>query len=204
MIAQDPGGDWLYDLVWLAQQQLARHPAEGIGLALQPVDQSASRSFQFLKHLAASTGSETALSQATVVSRDLDVVALNLESVPIDEVLAFREEHGTAYRAYARDLREFVRDASLLNEQAREQALADREEELIDTARDLSELSRKAWRRPMASFSLGIAGASVALVGGDLAGAALAAGGGLLGLKRTVYPGTAYAYIYETKTELGR
>jgi hypothetical protein len=39
-----------------------------------------------------------------------------ISHVPLDEVLAFRNEHGYAYRRYRRKLREFVRDLSLLDE----------------------------------------------------------------------------------------
>lgn len=193
---------WVYDLIVLALQQLIRQPAERLGYALQPVEVTSS-TYRLLQDVVGAARAGSELSQATVVAQDLELVAVDLESVSLDEVLAFRDEHGEAYRAYARDLRAFVRAASDLDERERAEALLDRQEALIDTAYELRRLSRKAWRRPMASFGLGIAGASVALAAGNLPGAALAAGGGLLGLKRAADPGTAYAYLYGVKGQLG-
>ena len=137
-----------------------------------------------------------------MVSHDLDVVTLNLASVPLDEVLAFRDEHGAEYRAYARHLRSFVREIGTLEARDRASALVDRHEDLADTAEDLRKLARRSWRRPMASFSLGIAGAAVALAAGNLPTAAIAVGGGLLGLRRQSDPGTAYAYLFRAQREL--
>jgi len=54
----------------------------------------------------------------------------------------------------------------------------------------------------MASFSLGIAGVAVALSVGNLPGAAIAAAGGLLGIKRQADPGTAYAYLFNAERDL--
>jgi hypothetical protein len=44
-----------------------------------------------------------------VVSRDLEVVGVDLSSRPLEEILEFKAEHGAEFRTYARDLREFVR-----------------------------------------------------------------------------------------------
>jgi hypothetical protein len=194
----DPGG---YSLLMLALQQLIRRPAESLGLALQPVTATPA-SWVTLQNALARAAGHQPLSAATVVSHDLDVVTLNLASVPLDEVLAFRAEHGAEYRAYARDLRAFVREIGTLEATDRASALVDRHEELADTAEDLRKLARRSWRRPMASFSLGIAGAAVALAAGNLPSAAIAVGGGLLGLRRQSDPGTAYAYLFRVQREL--
>ena len=47
-----------------------------------------------------------------VVSIDMELVAPNLDPVPVDELLTFRAEHGAEFRAYARGLRAAVRDLS--------------------------------------------------------------------------------------------
>jgi hypothetical protein len=192
---------WAYSLLMLALQQLIRRPAENLGLALQPVTATPA-SWVTLQNAIARADGRQPLSAATVVSYDLDVVTLNLASVPLDEVLAFRDEHGAEYRAYARDLRSFVREIGTLEARDRASALVDRHEELADTAEDLRKLARRSWRRPMASFSLGIAGAAVALAAGNLPTAAIAVGGGLLGLRRQSDPGTAYAYLFRAQREL--
>jgi hypothetical protein len=40
-----------------------------------------------------------------MVALDLETVGLDLAEVPLDDILDFREHHGQAYRAYARDVR---------------------------------------------------------------------------------------------------
>jgi hypothetical protein len=50
-----------------------------------------------------------------VVALDLETVGVDLASVPLDEVLAFRESNGDAYRAYARDLRQTVAELGPLD-----------------------------------------------------------------------------------------
>lgn len=139
-----------------------------------------------------------------VVTQDLEVVTYDLSSVPLDEVLDFREAHGAEYRAYARDLRRFVRDLSPLSSEARQEALADRQEELADTAHALRQQSRRAWRRPLASFGLGIGGSAVTLASGNVPGAAIGGASALLGLKRQADPASAYAYLFRIQAQLSR
>jgi hypothetical protein len=93
-----------------------------------------------------------------VVTFDLEQVTIDLSPVPLDEVLDFRSQHGTKYRAYARNLRQFVRDFAALDQDGRDQAFSDRRESLADTADQLRRLARTSWRRPLASFGLGIVG----------------------------------------------
>lgn len=177
--------------------QLLRGPGESLGFALQPVG---ARDYQ-----SAAPGLLRLLDRAPmptagrVVVSDLQQVAFDLSSVPLDEVLAFRDEHGAAYRAYARDLRQFVRSVSTAEEGEREAAFADRRESLADAAAELTKHARTAWRRPMASFSLGIGGAAVALVVGNVPGAGLAFASGLLGLKRQADPSSVYTYLFSAQ-----
>jgi hypothetical protein len=125
-----------------------------------------------------------------------------LSPVPLDEVLDFRRQHGTEHRAYARDLRQFVRDLASLDQDAREQALLDRREALADTADQLRRLARTSWRRPLATFGLGIAGSAVALASGNPIGAGLTAAGALLGLRRQADPASAYTYLFRAQDRL--
>jgi len=96
-----------------------------------------------------------------------DLFAPALPGGTLDEVLDFRRQHGAQHRAYARDLRQFVRDLASLDHHARDQAFADRREALADTADQLRRLARTSWRRPLATFGLGIAGSAVALAHGN-------------------------------------
>jgi hypothetical protein len=130
-----------------------------------------------------------------VVVSDFQQVGFDLSSIPLEEVLAFRAEHGAAYREYARDLRAFVRSVATADDEDREAAVADRREALSDSAAELGRHARKAWRRPMASFSLGIAGSAVAVATGNPVGAGIAFASGLLGLKRQADPASVYTYL---------
>jgi hypothetical protein len=112
-------------------------------------------------------------SAGKVVAFDLERVAVDLSAVPLDEVFAFRTEHLIEHRKYARSVREFARELSLMDEDQRGTAFADRQEELKDLASDLRKVGRRAWRAP-ASFALGLAGATWNYVTGDPLGALLA------------------------------
>jgi len=178
-------------IVLTALSQLLRGPAERHGLALQPVYSRPER----VRALLATLDQPALPTSGHVVKCDLDEITVDLSSVPLDEVLAFRTEHGPEFRAYARNLREFVRHVAVLEDDGRAEAFADRREAIADHADSLRRLSRKAWGRPLSGFGLGIGGSAVNLVAGNVPGAILAAAAGLLGLKRQADPGSAYGYL---------
>jgi hypothetical protein len=180
--------------------QLLRAPAEAAGYALQPFGTQA----RTIQALLQTLNYEAMPTAGHVVAFDLEQVTLDLEPVPLDEVLDFRRQHGAEHRAYARDLRHFVRDLSLLDQQSREQAFNDRREALTDAADQLRRLARTSWRRPLANFGLGIAGSAVTLASANPVGAALSAAGALLGLHRQADPASAYAYLLQAQTHLSR
>jgi hypothetical protein len=174
--------------------QLLREPAETLGYALQPVGGGTRRSS--VPGLLRLLDLEPMPTSGRVVVSDLQQVAFDLSPVPLDEVLGFREEHGADYRAYARDLREFVRAVSVADSRERDEAFADRRDALADAANALNKHARTAWRRPMASFSLGIGGAAVGIATGNPVGAGIAFASGLLGLKRQAEPASVYSYLF--------
>ena len=133
---------------------------------------------------------------------DLEQVTLDLSTVPLDEVLDFRRQHGDTHRAYARDLRRFVRDTAMLTEPDRERLFLDRREELADAADEIRRLARRSWRRPLATFGLGIAGSAVTLAYGNPLGAGLTAAAALLGLHRQADPASAYTYLFQAQQRL--
>jgi hypothetical protein len=180
--------------------QLLRMPAEAAGYALQPVS-SRSRHLQALLETLDTPVLPTA---GHVIALDLEQVTLDLTPISLDEVLDFRRQYGAEHRAYVRDLRHFVRDLASLDRRDREQAFTDRREALADTADQLRRLARKAWRRPLASFGLGIAGSAVTLVSGNPLGAALGAASALLGLRRQADPASAYTYLFRAQDRLIR
>jgi hypothetical protein len=179
-------------IVLTALSQLLRGPAEKQGLALQPVYSRPER----VRALLATLDQPALPTAGHVVKCDLDEIAVDLSTVPLDETLDFRTEHGLEFRSYARNLREFVRHVAVLDDDSRAEAFADRREAIADHAHSLRRLSRKAWNRPLAGFGLGIGGSAVNLFAGNLPGAILAGAGGLLGLKRQADPGSAYGYLF--------
>lgn len=136
-----------------------------------------------------------------VVAFDLETVGVDLSRVPMDEVLSFREEHLEEFQAYAKNVRRFVNELSLMPDEEREAAFDERQAEIEVYARQLKDVSRKAWKRP-ASFALSIAGATWTLASGNPIGAILAAGSAILGKKsRDENVSGAYSYIFRAGTD---
>lgn len=141
---------------------------------------------------------ETAPSTGHVVALDLQTVGVDLEDVPLDEVLGFRRAHLSDHRRYATDVRRFVRDLSLLSQPERERELAARKQDIQDAAASLRGLSTKAWRR-RAAFGLSIAGAAWTATTGNPIGAALAVGGAILGFQSMPREAGAYSYLFSAR-----
>ena len=155
----------VHALVLVLLAQILRPYGERQGLVLQPATDQA----QLVDSLRELLSLQSMPSAGHVVATDLATVGVDLSHVPMDEVLSFREEQGTSYRAYARSVRRFMRDLSLLDEAARAEAQEDRIEEIEDLASGLRRRSRSWWKRP-ASFRLSIAGSAWSALTGDLIG----------------------------------
>lgn len=67
----------------------------------------------------------------------------------------FCRQHGNQHRAYARNLRQFVRDTAALTQADREEAFLDRRNALAAAADELRRLARTSWRRPLAHLRTG-------------------------------------------------
>jgi hypothetical protein len=78
--------------------QLIRSPAERQGLALQP----ATSRLEFVRALLGVLDKPISPSPAAIVSADLQELTIDLSTIPLDEVLDSRRQHGPEYRAYAR------------------------------------------------------------------------------------------------------
>ncbi len=138
-----------------------------------------------------------------VVTLDLQSVGVDLSSIPIDEVLGYRKEHLLDYRRYARNVRQFVRDLSLMSEEERAIALRDRQEELEDLATGLRNTAQRAWKKPV-SFALSIAGAIWKITRGDILGGLLASGSSVTGAELIRKGETgAYSYLFDAHSSLG-
>lgn len=145
--------------------------------------------------------------RAKIMTSDTRHVGLDLEAVPLDEVLAFRSQHGPEYRAYSRDVRQFVLTLSQLSEAEQESALMERRAELDDRADELRRVGRSAFKHQAVSLGFGLAGAAWTLVHGeDMWGATFTAGAAAAGLTMpTAGPiGAAYTYVLQAKADLTR
>lgn len=163
-------------LILVLLAQILRPKGPGLGLELSPVTDQ----FRIVRALTEFLNLPTAPSAGHVVAFDLQSVSVDLNSVPLDEVLGFRAEHHQKHRTYIRTVREFARELSLMPEHECQAAFRDRQAELDDLATDLKRTARAAWKRP-ASFAIGLAGATWTYTTGDPIGAILGAGGLLLG-----------------------
>jgi hypothetical protein len=147
-------------------------------------------------------GAVSTAGPADVVEVDLEFVAPDLSAVPMDELLDFRERHASEYRAYARGLREVVRDLRAADPGERESILTDRREALKDAAQDLK-------RGPLkdvavkGALALGVlAGIAGIVEGSEVSGAisiAATAGGGIAGRRR---PPATYSYLFAARNQL--
>lgn len=137
-------------------------------------------------------------SEARVLELDMQVVGVDLASVPIDELLQYRDEHSHAYRNYARDLRRFVRELGAIPEEERDEAIEDRMAEMAENARQLQAIAKSWWKRP-AGVVLGIGGAAWTVGTGDIVGGLLAGAAGATAAATPSPPeAEAISYLMQT------
>jgi hypothetical protein len=132
---------------------------------------------------------------AQVAQADLQEVSLDLSAIPIDEILGFREAHGSEFRKYARDLRRFVMELATVPVDERNSALGDRREEIRDQRDELKKVSRAAWG-PRVRFALGLVGSGVSVATGNVLGAALTAASTIIGAVGAKPKVEAFSYIF--------
>jgi len=188
-------------LVILAQ--LPRSAGPGQGLTIHPATSQA----QAVRDLLRTLSLPQLPSAAHVVRLDLEPVALDLDLVPLDEVLAFRGEHAQAYRAYTRDLQRFMNEIGAVEAEAdRQKLLVERQQEISDAAHDLQRIARRAFAKNLTSWSMGIAGAAWSASTGDPIGVALTAAGVLVPqLVPNADPSVnAYSFLFEARDAFGR
>jgi hypothetical protein len=186
--------------------QVLRRRGREVGLDLQPTTdtpavntlfrQVYSMGDSFLPH-----GFPASAAQFATV--DAEIVGFNVEAVPLDELLAFRTEHGLSYRRYMHDLRSFVHDLGNVGVEDEAIFAADRREAILDAASDLRKRTPKEWRR-YAQFGVGIVGATWRLSQGDGTGAALGMlTAGLSFIGGSGEGASAFSYLFEAKDRFG-
>jgi hypothetical protein len=183
-------------LVLLAQ--ILRKAGPGIGLELSPATDRPQVQ-EALVELLRVPGPQAGA--GSVVTVDLEVVGPDLESVPLDEVLAFRMEHGHEYQAYARRLREIVHTLAATPVDDHEQLLADRRDEIREAADTL----RRGPLKLLASvggIGLGIAGGIATAVTGDVLPGVLGAGSAASGIATMPQRATTpYSYLFAMRRQ---
>jgi alkylation response protein AidB-like acyl-CoA dehydrogenase len=180
--------------------QLARGTGSRHNLDLHPVTngRGAEQAFTSFFEL------EPMPSKGRIVSFDLEVVSVDLEGVPLDEILQFRDDNRDAHRKYMQDLRAFAASLNALEPPDRQRALDDRRAELQEEARTLRRLSIEAWKRPtkVGGFGLGLAGAALTLETAaagtnPLPAALITALGAVLTMLPETRKANAYTYLFK-------
>jgi hypothetical protein len=178
-------------LVLVLLAQILRPCGTPLGLELSP----ATDRVALVEALENLLSIPAAPSTGRVVSLDLETVGVDLGPIPIDEVLGFRRENLKQHRKYARAVRSFVDELSLLPSAKREDVLGRRREEIRDLAEDLKLLSRRQWKRP-AYFALTALGAVWSAKSGNPLGVLLGAGAALLSPPSSQDQAGAYSYLF--------
>ena len=185
-------------LVLLAQ--MSRKAGAKRGMAVHPTS-----SPQFGDRMVETLSGGPVADRTEVFKSDLTQVAVNLESIPLDDVIQFRREHCDAYQTYRRDLLGFMADWSdALDGPERTAMLAERAEKISDTSNNLQRTTKHAFGR-LPSWSLGLVGGVWSVAQMDLAGTLISAIGTVLGVardRRAKRTASVYSYLFEAQREL--
>lgn len=142
-------------------------------------------------------------SASHVVAFDLEPVTLALDTIPLDDVLGFREDHHDAHKAYMRDVRRFAADlAGISDADEREVRLLERREELEEAGRALRRSARTAFGKNLAAWTFGLAGSWWSLAHGDPIGLALAAVPAVTAAAHDTEVVSAYSYVFAAQRQL--
>jgi len=145
--------------------QLSRAAGERRGMSVHPTTSDPGA----INDLVQTLSRHQMPSAGHVITLDLEAVGLDLESVPLDDVLAYRADREAEYRTYMRSLRGFLVEVAQTDDaKERESLLLARRTELADAAHDLRSHARRAFARSSGSWSLGLAGAVWSALGHDV------------------------------------
>ena len=142
-------------------------------------------------------------SRGSVVEFDLNTVTVDLGSVPLDEVLDFRNQNLKAHKRYMLSVRKFAMELSRMPEEEQNVSFEIRQTELDALASDLRNRARKAWKK-RASFALTLTGSAFSVLTTPIA-AVIAGVGILLGHEKPSETDTgAYSYLFSAHHRFGR
>jgi hypothetical protein len=100
-------------LVLVLLAQILRRHGDMLGIELSPATDRP----EIIDALKELLSLPDAPSAGHVVATDLKFMGVDLRSIPMDEVLSFKRDHLDQHKAYARAVRRFVRELSLLGKQ---------------------------------------------------------------------------------------
>jgi hypothetical protein len=133
-----------------------------------------------------------------ILSGDLASVGVDLSRLPLDDVLAFRDEHLAAYTKYMRNLRSMVRLVDTATDQVdRRRLILDRQEELREAADSLRRSARRSGIKTGLGVGLGLVGAGVTFGTGAVAGGTVAAVAAAVGLIPDARADSPYTYLFK-------
>jgi hypothetical protein len=137
-------------------------------------------------------------SRQDVIGFDLQTASIDLNAVPLDEVLDFRRQHQAQHRRYMLDLPRFLGEISTAEPADRQRLFDERQAELAEQAKSLWRLALGAFKKPTsaAGFALALTGAAWTLATGDPVTAGLGALGAALQLVPGRDTGSAYSYVF--------
>lgn len=181
--------------------QLARSTGQRRGIDVHP----ATSDPRAARDLVATLSRQTLPSAGHVVALDLQAVTLNLDPVPLDELLDFRSRHLDAHRSYMRNLRGLLVELSMTAGANRTALLEQRRDEISAAADELGRTARRAFTKGLAAWSLGLAGAAWAAATGDPLSLALSAAGLTIGaVPGAAAPLGAYTDLFAAARRLER
>jgi hypothetical protein len=167
------------------------------GIALSPL-----RSGNHLPREFWLSGSHDSSYYADFAFLHADLLDLDLDDVPLNEIIEFRKGHPAERRRFLRKIREVLRELDHCDRRARESVLRDYREEAAYLSESLALSARKAFRRRGKDLLLGGAGATVTALGNPLAGA-IAALRTALGLGGTADVPEMFTYFYTARRHFG-
>ena len=155
----DPG---LFEMVFdeLKRRGLARATADGVSIPLHPVVRRVYLLLlaQFARQAGARHGlnlhpttnlrgvgpslanllqTHGAPSKGHVVEFDLNTIGVDLDAVPLDEIFDFRRQHHDEHKRYMRNLRQFVGELAMADDEERPSLYEERASELREDAHNL-------------------------------------------------------------------
>lgn len=194
------------EFILTAWSQILRRPGRQMGYDLNPITSSTHHSYKpFESNFRRLLQDNRPMPIGAVVSTDLEAVAVNLGSVPLDEVLDFKRSHGKQYLDYRRELNRTVATLSVVSEEQSKTILADRSSEFKERAEYLTRQLQKSFSlKSVGSFSLGLVGAAWGIRSGNIPAASVGVAGALWALTKDPTTPASILYLASIKNELSR